>query len=205
MTMTEQPSTELTSPALPSTPPLTIAVAWLVAAAAVAASGIPARLRPPAPQFILLALTAALIVLGRRAGRFRDWLARLDWRTIVGFHTSRAIAGAAFLAAAQRGELPKRWAEPSAYGDIAVAALALFVVVAFSPQRPISRRVFFLWNIIGLADILAVVVGAARVAMADPSAMVGLFRLPLALIPLWLVPLIIASHVLLFARLRVAR
>jgi len=41
--------------------------------------------------------------------------------------------------------------------------------------------------------------------MADPSSMVGLFRLPLALIPLWLVPLIIASHVLLFARLRHAR
>jgi hypothetical protein len=200
--MTEQPSTELTSPALRSIVPVTIAAAWLLAAAAVAASGVPARLRPPAPQLVLFALTVALLVFGWRARRFGDWLGRLDWRTIVGFHTSRAIAGAAFLAAAQRGNLPNRWAEPSAYGDIAVAVLALLVVISVSPQRPIARRVYLLWNIIGLADILAVVIGAARFAMADPSSMVGLFRLPLALIPLWLVPLIIASHVLLFARLR---
>ena len=203
--MTEQPSTELTSPALRSIVPVTIAAAWLLAAAAIAASGIPARLRPPVPQLVLFALTVALLVFGWRSRRFGDWLDRLDWRTIVGFHTSRAIAGAAFLAAAQRGDLPKQWAEPSAYGDIAVAVLALLVVIAVSPQRPIGRRVYLLWNIIGLADILSVVIGAARFAMADPSSMVGLFRLPLALIPLWLVPLIIASHVLLFARLRHAR
>ena len=203
--MTKPPSPEPTPRLLPSIVPATIAGAWLLAAAAVAASGVPARLRPPAPQIILLLLTATLLAFGWRAHRFRDWLHRLDWRTIVGFHISRAIAGAAFLAAAQRGDLPKRWAEPSAYGDIAVAALALLVIVTVSPQRPIGRRVYLTWNVIGLADILAVVIGAARTAMADPGAMVGLFRLPLALIPLWLVPLIIASHVLLFVRLGLAR
>ena len=98
--MTEQPSTELTSPALRSIVPVTIAAAWLLAAAAIAASGIPARLRPPVPQLVLFALTVALLVFGWRSRRFGDWLDRLDWRTIVGFHTSRAIAGAAFLAAA---------------------------------------------------------------------------------------------------------
>ena len=197
--MIEQPSSEFRPQSLV---PVTVIVGWLLAAAALAATGIPARLQPPAPQLVLLGLTAALIIAGTRLPRLREWLRRLDWRTIVGFHAWRAVAGAAFLIAARRGELPARWAQPSAYGDIAVAALALLLILAVAPGRPGARRAYLAWNVIGLFDILAVVIGAARIAMSDPSAMVALFRLPLAVIPLWLVPLIIASHVLLFARLR---
>jgi hypothetical protein len=53
-----------------------------------------------------------------------------------------------------------------------------------------------------LADILYVVGTAARLAFADPASMSALLRLPLALLPTFLVPLIIASHVFIFSRLR---
>jgi hypothetical protein len=45
-----------------------------------------------------------------------------------------------------------------------------------------------------------VVVRAATTALQDPSSMAPLVRLPLSLLVTFLVPIIIASHVLVFAR-----
>ena len=51
-------------------------------------------------------------------------------------------------------------------------------------------------------DILFVVVTAARLGLADPASMMELTHLPLSLLPTFLVPLIIASHVVVFVRVR---
>jgi hypothetical protein len=56
------------------------------------------------------------------------------------------------------------------------------------------------WNPIGLADILFVVATAGRLALADPTSMRALTVLPLSLRPTFLVPITIASHVLILAR-----
>jgi hypothetical protein len=63
------------------------------------------------------------------------------------------------------------------------------------------RGVVLVWNVIGLIDILFVAATAARLAAADPSSMRALLHLPLSLLPTFLVPLIIATHVWLFWRL----
>jgi hypothetical protein len=47
-----------------------------------------------------------------------------------------------------------------------------------------------------------VVFTAARLALADPASMRALLVFPLSVIPTFVVPVIIASHVVLFARLR---
>jgi hypothetical protein len=60
------------------------------------------------------------------------------------------------------------------------------------------------WNVVGMLDIGFVVATAARLAAADPSSMRALLRLPLSLLPTFLVPLIIATHVWIFVRLRSA-
>jgi hypothetical protein len=49
--------------------------------------------------------------------------------------------------------------------------------------------------------MLFVVATAARLGLAEPSSMAALLRLPLSLVPTFLVPLIIASHILIFVRL----
>jgi len=81
-----------------------------------------------------------------------------------------------------------------------VAVLAIGVLL-IKPATPADRRAYFAWNVIGFVDILMVVINAAVQAMRDPASMQPLLRLPLSLLPTFLVPLIIASHVLLFVRL----
>src|SRR5262249_45403860 len=66
------------------------------------------------------------------------------------------------------------------------------------------RRLWLSWNTYGLLDILFVVVTAARTALHAPASMQALLRLPLCLLPTFVVPLILVSHVLLFVRLRAA-
>ena len=70
------------------------------------------------------------------------------------------------------------------------------------PPLPALRlRAINIWNFIGLIDILMVVITAARLGLADPVSMRALTVLPLSLLPTFLVPLIIATHVVIFARL----
>ena len=114
-------------------------------------------------------------------------------------HVTRFV-GFYFLALYRRGELPYAFAVPGGYGDIAVAILALLVV--FLPLDPARRTRFLtIWNVIGLTDIMLVVATAIRLNLADASQMRTLLHLPLSLQPTFLVPLIIATHVMIFARL----
>ena len=59
-----------------------------------------------------------------------------------------------------------------------------------------------IWNFVGLIDIGMVVLAAARLGLTEPASMRALTHLPLSLLPTWLVPLIIATHLLIFVRLR---
>jgi len=97
--------------------------------------------------------------------------------------------------------LPYAFAVPGGLGDIAVAILPTLLLL-WGPPRDARRRAAYLaWNALGLVDILFVVVTAARLGLADPASMAALLRLPLSLLPTFLVPLIIASHVILGLRL----
>jgi len=60
---------------------------------------------------------------------------------------------------------------------------------------------YSIWNLAGLLDILFVVITAARPGLQDPNAIQAWLRLPLSLLPTWLVPLILSTHVLLGIRL----
>ena len=186
----------------PSHPRLYVAIGliWFAVAAALAAGGQLAGLRPPVPQLVLLGLTAALIGAGSMIPGFRVWLAGLNLRQIVALHVLRFV-GIYFLVLYGRGELPFAFAVPGGWGDIAIATGAV-VLVLLVPDLAGHRAWLLAWNALGLADIIYVVATASRLAMAEPNSMQALLRLPLSLLPTFLVPVIIASHVLLFVRLR---
>jgi hypothetical protein len=173
---------------------------WLAAAVLVGASGALRSVRPPAPQVLIVALTAGLLAAGALVPWLRRWAEEVDLRVVVALHLTRFV-GAYFLVLHRRGELPYAFAVPGGWGDIAVASLALVLLVAVRPSGAWGRWLYLGWDVLGLIDILGVVATAASQGMAEPGSMRALLRLPLSLLPTFLVPLIIASHVLIFVRL----
>lgn len=191
---------------VPSTPARTRSVllgtaVWFVIALILSVAGAPQKLTPPAPQIVILLLTIALIAFGRLYSPLRAWIVSVDIRALAGLHVTRALAGTAFLWAASRGTMSPGFANAAGYGDILVAILALLLIVLISPEQKVAPLLYVIWNTLGLIDIMYVVVTAARIALADPPAMAQLLRAPFAVIPLFLVPIVIASHVWIFERL----
>lgn len=157
------------------------------------------RLPPAGVQGIILGLTGLLLYAYFRLAAVRAWVDGLDLRTLVLLHVTRFI-GIYFLVLYRRGYLPYDFAVPGGIGDIIVATLALVLVVA-PLSAPSRLRYTRLWNIIGMIDISLVVLTAARLTLASPLQMRALTYLPLSLLPTFLVPLIIATHIVLFVRL----
>lgn len=173
---------------------------WFAAAAALSATGTLAALEPPVPQLLIGGLTALLLLAGAFLPGFRHWRAGINLRQLVALHITRFV-GIWFLVLASRGTLPAAWAVPAGWGDIAVATLAVGLVL-FVPDLTARPVVLIGWNLLGLADLLFVIITASRTALADPDALRGLFAFPTGVIPVFLVPILLASHLWLFARLR---
>ena len=182
-----------------SRPVLLVAVVWFAVATVLSATGRIAALRPPVPQLVLVGLTFLVLLAAVVIPGFKAWLRALDLRAYVALHLTRFV-GAYFLVLYARGELPYAFAVPGGWGDILVATLALLLLL-LGWDLSQRRSLLTAWNFLGLADILFVVGTAARLALADPPSMQALLRFPLSLLPTFLVPLIIASHVVLFWRL----
>jgi hypothetical protein len=144
-------------------------------------------------------LTAIALFACCRISPLRVWALNVDLRWLVLLHVTRVFAGAYFLVLCQRGQLPCGFARPAGWGDIVVAVLALAVLGATRTQ--FAKTLLFIWNTLGLIDITFVVLNALRFGLKDSQSMHALRELPLSLLPTFLVPLIIASHVLIFVRL----
>ena len=174
---------------------------WLFLALAVGASGYLESVRPPFPQALIAGLTVALLVLFWTPTSVRRFTEAVDLRALVLIHATRVIAGVYFLVLYGRGELPWAFAVPGGWGDIVVGIAAVLVCLAARPESRAGRRLILAWNLVGLLDILMVVSTATRLGLADPGQMRALFRLPLSVLPTFLVPIIIATHVMIFVRL----
>ena len=153
----------------------------------------------PAVAATVWTLTALALLACWRVRPIKVWALNVGLRWLVLFHITRLFAGAYFLVLCRRGELPCAFARPAGWGDIIVAVFALAVVAAMRTQ--FAKTLLLTWNTIGLVDIIYVVFSALRFGLTDWQSMHALRELPLSLLPTFLVPLIIASHVLIFVRL----
>jgi hypothetical protein len=183
-----------------SRPFLTVVGLWFVLACIAGLTGRVAAMTPPLPQVMIGAMTLALILSGAFHPGLHAWLTQVNLRGFVAFHLTRYV-GIAFLIMYGRGQLSGEFALTAGWGDILAATGALAIVVFL--RDPMSKPTLFaLWNALGLADILLVVVTATRIALRSPAEIRALLVFPMSLVPTFVVPLLIASHVLAIWRLR---
>src|SRR5215470_9852718 len=130
---------------------------------------------------------------------FREWILSADLRLLTAIQGWRWM-GFAFLAVYAQGLLPGVWAWPASLGDIAVALAAPWVCLALI-RRPAfaASPLFVAWNLFGILDlVVAIVLGGATarglVGAGEGVTMAPVARLPLALIPGYLVPIFIMLH-----------
>lgn len=170
---------------------------WFAAALAAGAAGVLDRLPVPPPA-VAGALTASTLAILALSDRLRQAVLDRGPVPLVGLHLVRFV-GIWFLVLYGRGELPRDFAQQAGWGDIAVATGAALVLLFVLPARTRGRRrVLLAWNVAGLADILFVIGSAMRLPAAERGAVMPFFHLPLSLLPTFIVPLIIVSHLLLF-------
>jgi hypothetical protein len=171
---------------------------WLLIAFVVGATGA-LRASPVPPPAIAVALTIATLLVIRLSTRARDAVRDLGPGPLVLFHLVRVAAGAYFLILGAQDILPREFTTPAGWGDILVGIAALWVLLRCLPVRTTWQRVAFLcWNVAGLLDILGVLGNAVRLYVRTPSFVEPFMSLPLAILPTFVVPVVIVSHVLLF-------
>jgi hypothetical protein len=153
----------------------------------------------PAVAAIVWTLTALVLFACWKISPIRVWVLNIGLSWLVLFHVTRLFAGAYFLLLCQRGQLPCGFARTAGWGDIGVAVLAVAVVGAMRTE--FVKPLLLTWNTLGLIDIIFVVFSALQFGLKNWQSMHALRELPLSLLPTFLVPLIIASHVLIFVRL----
>ena len=160
--------------------------------------------RPPGspPLPILFAVTAPSLVFAGAflwVRAFRDVVLSLDLRLVTGIQAWR-FAGLGFLALYTYGILPGVFAWPAGLGDIAIGLTAPWMVLALLRLPAFAGgTIFKSWNLSGIADlIVAVGTGALVSGLAPGSAgeitTAPMARMPLVLIPAFLVPISAMLH-----------
>lgn len=173
-------------------------VLWFCLALIVGISGRFREVSAPVVAATIWISTAVALFACWKFTAIRSWVAIVDLRWLIALHLFRFV-GFYFLFLYQRGQLPEGFAVPGGVGDILVALIAGMLLVLSPARRP--REIVLLWNVFGLIDIIFVVFSALRFGLRDWQSMAPLRELPLNLLPTFLVPLIIVSHVLIFVRL----
>ncbi|HUE40530.1 MAG TPA: hypothetical protein VMO75_01240 [Chthoniobacterales bacterium] len=175
--------------------------AWFCFALALGVSGAFESAGALVVALIVWGLTALVLLACWKNLSFRNLAATVPLRWLIALHLVRFI-GIFFLVLASYDRLPGGFAKPAGIGDIIVAigAVALLAMPGLRSWIAVLR----IWNFFGFIDILFVVFSALRFGLQDWTSMAALRQLPLSLLPTFFVPLILASHVLIFVRLMTA-
>ncbi|MCH9682866.1 MAG: hypothetical protein K0V04_15625 [Deltaproteobacteria bacterium] len=83
---------------------------------------------------------------------------------------------------------PEQFAVPTAWGDVVSAALALLALWAVRRRSPFDRAAVWVFNVVGVADLLVATVLATQVEMMQYA--IG----PAYVLPVIVVPALLVSH-----------
>ncbi len=173
-----------------------IVVLWLLAALGLSLAGA-AQAAPMPAMGLIVGGPVLLALLGLAAvPPFRAWALGLDVRALTVFHAWRIVPGVAFLVLYDAGKLPWRFAGPAGWGDIAVAVTAPLAAYALGAATPARRWTLALWHVLGFADLVQVVASRVMLGLQGDALITAMAGFPLALLPLFAVPLTLILHVL---------
>lgn len=186
-----------------------ILVAWFFTALALSMYGFyrGTPLSIPTIPFGLLIPVAAGVVLFRRWPLLTRVIDSIPQSWIVGVQVYR-VEGLIFLALYAAGWLPGAFAWPAGVGDVLVGLLAPVAGAAYARGARGSAGMLRAWNLLGIADlIVAVTTGFLTspsplqvLALDRPNELISWF--PLAMIPVFLVPLSLLLHLASLQKLR---
>ena len=158
---------------------------------------------PPLPIFLGVAIPLAVFLTGYFGWTpFRDFILGADLRFVTTMQAWR-WAGGQFFWLYSWSVLPGLFAFPAGFGDMAIGVTAPWIVLGLvrNPLFAASRR-FFIWNILGIVDfVVAVSMGVLSSGLFHGiNALNGnlttgaMNRLPLVLIPAFVVPFFTMLH-----------
>jgi hypothetical protein len=168
---------------------------WGAAAAIAGSVGLIAHLPALIVPLCVFGLSVALSFAAARVRWLQDAIASIGLRTLLAVHLIRFI-GAYFIWLYTQGRLPLEFAMRAGWGDI-VAAAGAAVLLAW-PRSPSFKPALLVWNIIAMLDLLVAVGTAGWLNITRPGSMAEIAGFPLALVPLFFVPVLMASHVVIF-------
>lgn len=177
---------------------------WLAANHALAASGVLVDAVPPRSLLLLGPSLVATMWFSLRSRAGEALVERAPLAALVGLHMFRLPLELLMHAWAQEGALPPQMTYTGQNWDIVTGVTALLV----APLAERSRIAALVWNILGLALLINIVViavtslpGPLRLFLNDPPNV--LVTRPLYIwLPTFLVQVALAGHILVFRALR---
>jgi hypothetical protein len=182
--------------------------AWFVLVLAIGATG---ALSPAGGGAPALGLTVALPIAALVWAYFalpsvRHAMAATPSPALIGLHAIRVL-GVDFIILYAEGRLPAPFAPSAGWGDVFMGVTALPLAWAIMRFGARMRPLALLWNALGVADLLAAITlgplsapGPFQVFVGPPDSSL-MTTLPWLIIPGFLVPILVFTHVVIFTRL----
>jgi hypothetical protein len=138
------------------------------------------------------------------APRLKEALDRVPLPVLIGVNVLRVL-GVSFVLLYAAGRLPAPFAPTAGWGDIIVGLTA--VPVAWAARKGENRGLVLAWNTLGMADLITAIglgvtssPGPLQVFSGEPDSSI-MAILPWVLVPCFLVPLFMLTHLAVFYRL----
>lgn len=179
--------------------------AWAGAVVAITAAG---GLATTATFGALFALPiVAIVLLGVAVPAVRSAISRIPVPLIIGLNTTRVL-GVLFLVLLSVGRLGGPFPWFAGIGNVVTGIFALSVARIAARGSVLDRRVL-VWNAFGALDLIVAVVLGVSSQPGSPIQVIhagagsaAIVTLPWALVPLFLVPLYLIGHGIVFAQAR---
>jgi hypothetical protein len=182
--------------------------AWFVLVLALGATGALGAAGRGAPS---LGLTVVLPIAALALAYFalpsvRNAMAATPLPALIALHAIRLL-GFSFIILYAEGRLPAPFAPSAGWGDVFMGATALPLAWAVTRFGARIRPLVLLWSAIGIGDLVTAVTlgtlstpGPLQVFVGPPDAS-AMTTLPWLIIPGFLVPILLFTHIVIVARL----